>query len=136
MPILRQVDNPEYRKKLSLPSTQGLPEDQQAWVVMDTSPLLTADTIDFSRSVSEMQASVMVLARRIKEWNLTEADGTACDITLDNLVRLEMGDVRFLSSQIEKDVPVLSDEQKKTSLDTSAPSPTASTTTSVNIQSQ
>lgn len=130
MPTLRELDNPASHKKLILPSTQGLPAEEQAWVVLDTGSLISADILDASASDSHIKVMALMLSRRIKEWNYTEIDGQPTPITFDSVCRLEVGDLNFLNSQIEVKSGELTTEQKKTSSPTSETSQQTATTTS------
>lgn len=113
MPQLKQLETKP--QKFVLPSTAELPEADQAWVVLDVSPILTGDMIGMENIGGQIEISLSVLLNKITDWNYTEADGTTTPITLDNLKRLDVGDYMYLTAQLNggKVPSSLTQEQKK-----------------------
>ncbi len=136
MPTLKVLDNPEYRKKLYLPSTAAESEENKAWVVMDTSPLISADIVEVDPMASLTKTMAFIVSRRVKEWNFTEADGSKIEITFENVCRLPIADLRFLNGEVEVKGQTVSEEQKKTLSDTLETPQPAKTTISVDGPSQ
>lgn len=113
-------------KKVVLPSTKDLAEPEQAWVVIQTGRILGGDTVNVDDPESQMGVALSILSGRIKEWNFTEADGKPTPITLDNVKRLELDDMNYLFGELDlKNAVSLSTEEKKSSLTSSEPTPTA-----------
>lgn len=136
MAILRG-SGPENYEKFYLPSTSGLDEEQRAWVVMDIGPMITADTLGIKENMGVMEVSLMMLARRIKEWNFTDEALKPIDVSVTTISQMDLADVQFLSRQIPAGgTGELSNEQKKTSSDTSSTEPKVTSTTIPVIQSQ
>jgi hypothetical protein len=101
MPQLGQSE-PDI-KKFMLPSTASLPEDDQAWVVMDVGTILSGDFMDVlpdDDNAPAGQISGDMLCDRIQEWNFTEADGSAAALTLANIRRLAVDDMIYLMNQL------------------------------------
>ena len=124
MPQLRTTNS--SRKQIILPSTKDLPAEEQAWVVLDTSPTTAADTLDITEGMGMMRILITLLTNRITEWNYTDENGTPVPITFDNVCKLEIDDLKYLANTLPEDDNSrdLTEEQKKTSLDTSEQSPT------------
>jgi len=99
MPVLASLPQPDI-KQFFLPSTASLPEADQAWVKMDVSPLNAQDFLVMEGGESAVKIGMRVFAERIKEWNFTEADGTTVPIAYENILRLDQGDLKYLSSQM------------------------------------
>lgn len=107
MPVLPSAA--AHVKQFYLPSTatdangNAVPQDQQAWVKMDVSPLNTGDLLMFNQTDAEQGLSVKLFAEflvnRIKEWNYTEADGSPVPITFETVCRLDQKDFAYLSQQ-------------------------------------
>lgn len=136
MPILQITQ--EKLEKIYLPSTEKDPvEENRGWVVMDVSPLLAgdADAVE-SGTKSGAAATRQMLAKRIKEWNYTQADGTPIDITAENLRFFNMEDFGFLQEKIEKGQEALTDEEKKESSSTSLPNATGAIPITITDNSQ
>jgi hypothetical protein len=128
MPYL--PDNTEKLERVFLPSTEHLPDDEKAWVVMDVSPLLAGDAGNVGQDAETgADASLYMLTARIREWNFTERDGSPSDISLDNIKRLHLADLGHLQNKIEVGEGALTDEEKKASSEPSLPPETG-----VNIQ--
>ena len=118
MPLL---GNAEKLEKIVLPSTSSLPQDQQAWVVMDVSANKAGDYYNVD-SMTAGHMTFAVLQERIREWNYQDAQGQTVPITVENLKRLNRDDFAFLQTKISDGTSEkMSDDQKKTSSDTSSP---------------
>lgn len=123
MPVL-QIST-EKLEKIFLPSTEKAAEDEKAWVVMDISPMLTGDTEAVEQDAKNAgQATMYMLAARIKEWNFTELDGTPIDITYDAMKRMQLSDFGFLQKKLETGEGALTEDEKKASSSTLSPSAT------------
>lgn len=113
MPIL--PSHTPVIRQLYLLSTRSLPQDQQAWVKLDVGPLLTEDTFLYTDlDVNSNVRFARWLARRIVEWNFTEADGTPVPINYDTISRLPKEDFDYLANQdLVKQPEGLPAEEKK-----------------------
>lgn len=120
-------------KRLYLPTTEHLPEDERAWVdVKDRMQL--GDMADASHGDTITEQGIISLSHYITAWNYTEADGSATPITTDTVRKLDYKDFLFLTDHYNTDINKaqegLSDEEKKASTSISVPvktedSPTA-----------
>lgn len=107
-------------ERIVLPSTKDLPEDQQAWVVMDTSPRRAGDLALVDRTMTDGQVGVAVIAGRIKEWNYTDANGKAFPITTESVGNIiGQDDFQYLATKMGSSEGGLTDEEKKDSKSTS-----------------
>jgi hypothetical protein len=117
MPVLPSKSS--LIKQLYLPSTSSLPQDQQAWIKIDLSPLGTEDLLLFDElgeGDKKMHAFMEWLTLRIKEWNFTEEDGSPVPISFDTICRLPREDFEYIAQQAapqQQDSPNLSADQKK-----------------------
>lgn len=113
MPVLPSLPEPVI-KQFYLPSTSSLPQEEQGWVKMDVSPMNVQDRLSAEAGETPVQASIRILATRIREWNFTEADGSAAAITPVSVLRLGDANLNYLAAQIsvESDT-ALSAAQKK-----------------------
>jgi hypothetical protein len=125
MPVL--TVSTEKLEKLFLPSTEkAANEEDKAWVVMDVSPLLTGDTAAVESDAKNAgEATMYMLAARIKEWNFTEQDGTPIDVNFESMKRLQLTDFTFLQNKLETGEGALTDDEKKESSATLSPSASA-----------
>lgn len=122
MPVLQT--NPEL-KKLYLPSFEEVAnEEDKGWVVMDISPRKAGDIAGVQRGMGEAKIGISMLVGRIKEWNFTDEQGVALEITLDTVMKLHMDDFYFLQKQLVEVPEEISTEEKKTSNPTSQHSET------------
>jgi hypothetical protein len=135
MAQLRPSEDKENWKQFILPSSKDKTGNDQAYVIMDAGPLVTADTLDITPDSSLMKTTALMLTRRIQEWNFEDASGPL-PITYDNVIRMEIEDIQFLSRQIDDTNRNLTDEQKKTLTSTSPEQPEVKTTTIPVTQSQ
>ncbi len=97
-----------------LPTTKTAPDADKAWVKLEVGAVTAGDLIGLNDDTGAIEATVKLLATRIKEWNFTEADGQPVPITEATVRRLDMEDFGYLASKVKTDVATLSDEQKKT----------------------
>jgi hypothetical protein len=100
MPLLET----ERLQKIILPSTANLPADQQEWVVMDISQLKGADldAIDENAEKNIMKFFGQIVTLRIREWNVTEANGELAELSAENIGRLPLEDRAHLYAQIDQ----------------------------------
>lgn len=123
MPQLRSHN--ANKKQVILPSTKDLPPEDQAWVVVDVSPATAADTLDITEGMGSMRILITLLANRIVEWNYTDENGVAIPITFDSVCRFDIEDLKYLANMLpnegDDDSRGLTEEQKKTSSDTTEP---------------
>lgn len=105
----------ENRKQFYLPSTNHLPIEQQAYIIVDVAPMLTGDMINPDLKDGEninLRLAKLFLSR-IKEWNLT-VSGQPLPVTLASMALLQREDFEYLVNQPFVDAdPVLEDGQKK-----------------------
>lgn len=111
--------------KLFLPSTKNKPDAEKAWVMM-RAKMLYGDSIAGSAGSTLDEAGKLILFRMVKDWNFTDENDVPIPITLETIEWLDKIDADFLGDwiieQTENQKEGLSDEEKKTSLDTSTPS--------------
>lgn len=102
-------------KRFYLPSTKALPQEEQAYVDLDASPIITGDLLDMDDKGGAVKMGADLLASRIKAWNFTEEDGTTpVAISVDAVCRMELSDFSYLSDQIDsKGLEGLTKSQKK-----------------------
>lgn len=100
MPVLKKYE--EKIDRIYLPSTEHLPEEQKAFVDMDTRPVQTADIEDVDPELSQISISVEMLAERIKGWNFTDESGNDLPVTVENIKLLEVSDFVHLGDIINK----------------------------------
>ena len=107
-------------KRLVLPSTKHLPEEEQAWIEMDVSPRKAGDYL-FANSPIAGEITFAIILSRIKDWNYTELNGDPVPVTIDAIKLLDAEDFRFLQDQIIADEDRrMSAEEKKDLSDTSS----------------
>jgi hypothetical protein len=111
MPVLEKKSKIE---RLYLPSTKHLPEDQQAFVDMETGPMTTGDIIDVDPKAGEVEIGVRMLVSRVKGWNFTNAEGSELEISFESLQLLDMEDFAFLAAKIPQNTEALTAQEKKT----------------------
>ncbi len=135
MPVLTFDDTP---KRFILPSFEG--KNDQAWVEMKTYPLCADDypqyydalflyreAVKQDPSLKEPVLNYYILARRITDWNWTDANGAKLPITVENISHFRLADIAFLILKIEDEAPEdLSNPKDGTSSATSSASTTAS----------
>lgn len=103
-------------KRITLQSTAELPPEQQAYVVLQTGKVLGGDIANVENPENNLGVAMAILAGRIKEWNFTDEQGKTTPITLENVKRLEMGDMTALFGELDlNNVSGLSGDQKKSS---------------------
>lgn len=109
-------------EQIILPSTKDLPEDQQAWVVMDVSPRRAGDLALVDRSMTDGEVGLAVIAGRIKEWNYTDANGKVFPITTETVGDIiGQDDFQYLATRMGSSEGGLTEDEKK---DLSSTSPT------------
>lgn len=111
MPVLK--DKSEI-KRVYLPSTESLPEEQKAFVDMEVGPMTTADIVGLDTNAGEVEMGVRMLAARIKGWNFTDEAGNEIEINFDNVKKLDIEDFTFLAEKLPQNINTLSAAEKKT----------------------
>lgn len=101
-------------KQFYLPSTMGLPDEEQAWVKMDISPMKGEDLVIGEEMSSKIEASAQILSERITEWNFTDETNNKIDISLESCKLLDLQDFIYLQKQIKGKMMDLTTAQKKT----------------------
>lgn len=110
-------------KKIVLPT---YPEDDPAWVTVQTGGLTTRDVIHVSDDDTEVQASIAAVTERIKEWNLEGEDGAVLPITIENVGKLQIEDFAVLAEAVREEKEALTDAEKKALSNISSASETVS----------
>lgn len=113
-------------RKIYLPSTEGLPEEEKAWVEVKTR-LAGGDMLVASVNGSnDIQRTEAALASYIVKWNFTNEAGETEPITRETVHQLETEDLQMLILEMnsaQKSVKTsIEGEQKKTSSSISTPS--------------
>lgn len=98
MPVLPQ--NQALIKQFYLPSYASLPQEQQGWVKLDVGPALAGETLLYDDTDSADMRFIKLLSFRIKEWNMTEDNGTAIPVNVEGVKRLLKPDYLYLVEQI------------------------------------
>jgi len=91
-------------KKVWLPSSANEPiEDDKGWAVIETGAIKAGDVLymDASSTKYGMAFNMMLLAQRIKEWNIKDASGAVAEISLDTVKQLDLEDVTVLINELE-----------------------------------
>lgn len=113
-------------RKMFLPSTEGLAEEDKAWVEvktrLDGGDMLRAST----NGVDNIERTIAALATYIVSWNYTDDNDEIEPITFESVRRLEIEDFQALvldMNAAQKSVKTsVEGEQKKTSSSTLTPS--------------
>lgn len=112
-------------KRLYLPSTKDLPEEEKAWVEVKDR-LTGGDWVASAIGKDNAERTDIGLSMFIVNWNFTDAEGKVEPITPQSVHRLELEDYNFLGKELKeatKDVASsLDEDQKKTLSSTSTPS--------------
>lgn len=90
-------------KKIYLPSTNDLAENEKAWVVLRLGKLLGGDIAEVTDFTSNAKVSLGVLASRIQEWNF-EDNGQPVPINFENVCRMEGEDIGHLLNELKGDL--------------------------------
>lgn len=90
-------------RRVYLPSTKDLPQDQQAWVELQVGKMTTEDmlVLDEEDTEHDAQATAKVLSNRIKAWNFTEEDGTDIEISYEAVCRLDPVDYMEIAKSMQ-----------------------------------
>lgn len=124
MPVLNLDDT---TKRFIAPSTASTAD--QGYVEMTTYPICADDYVNIMGRNNDptINVNAELLARRIKDWNYTDATGVKLEISARACSRLPVRDQLFFIDCIEA-VPSteVGDDQKKGSTSTSSAEPTAS----------
>ena len=111
MPTLQKKSKIE---RFYLPSTKDLPEDQKAFVDMETGKLTAGDIVGVDVKAGEVEIGVRMLASRIKGWNFTDEQGNPLEVNFETVQLIDMEDFAFLAQKIPQDLEKLSVPEKKT----------------------
>lgn len=112
MPVLEKKSE---LKRIYLPSTSHLPEDQQAFIDLEVGKMTTGDIVGIDTSASEVEMGVIMLVNRIKGWNFTDSNGNELEINLKNVQLLDVQDFTRLSEELNLGgLESLSETEKKT----------------------
>jgi hypothetical protein len=112
MPVLEKKSNLE---RVYLPSTKHLPEEEQAFVDIESGKMTTGDVIGVDPTSGEVEVGVRMLVNRIKGWNFTDSEGKELEINFENVQLLEIEDFSFLAEKLNLGaVEGLSEIEKKT----------------------
>jgi hypothetical protein len=100
---------------LTLPSST---KDDPATVTVDTE-ITGGDALLLEAADDRSEAAIELVAHLIKEWNFTDGEGKAADISAENVKKLSIGDFKYLTEQIfsllgleANASPVSTDEKK------------------------
>jgi hypothetical protein len=107
--------------KVILPSTEGLPDEEQAWAEIKTD-LLVGDLERLESLDESMGTMVKLLSLMIVDWNFTDQDGEKEPINQDSVRKLRPDDFNALIGKVFTDK--LTQDDKKKLLSTSAPDTT------------
>ena len=111
MPVL---DNKNKVERVYLPSTKNLPQEEQAFVDMNTGPLTAGDIIGVDPKLQEeLVMAVIMLTNRIAGWNFTDASGEDLPVTAENVRMLGVEDFTFLAEKLPQGESSLDDSEKK-----------------------
>lgn len=115
MPQLRQ----KQIIRVELPSYEN--EQDKAYVELET-PLQMSDyeNLELVGNESQTRQSAMVVATKIKSWNLTDAEGKTLEVNADNVLALDAADFGTLTIELglDKIMQRLSRAKKKSSSST------------------
>ena len=111
-------------KRLYLPSTEGLAEEEKAWVEVKDR-LTGGDWVAAMVGADAARRTDIGLSMFIVNWNFTGLEGAVEPITPESVHRLELKDYNFLSQELmaasEAIVSSIKGDQKKTLSSTSTP---------------
>lgn len=123
MPVLQK----SATTKIVLPTTEKLPEAEQAWVKVKNN-LSLEDIIPTTQGDTELDKAINGVANFISEWNYTNPDGSPIEITADSIKLIDWSDFTFIRDLFYVRVGIMkqgvSSEEKKTSTESSEESTT------------
>jgi hypothetical protein len=93
--------------RLFLPSTKGLSEAEQAYVVV-SSNITPEHLLGLDADKPELVQNIQVLTNLIREWNFTDDNGSPVEITYDNVKKLDMADFTYLGSWLAERLSAVS----------------------------
>jgi len=99
MPL--QKSNEGNYKKVFLPSSKDLAEDQKEWVVLEVGPMMGADMLEADTFDKPIGFKFEVLISRMQEWNVRDTDGEVAKMTPENIKRLNVEDLAYLITHME-----------------------------------
>lgn len=95
MPILEEVIP---NKKIVLPASSK--PDDEAWVeVAQGANMDLVDGLTDDETQSKVALAAIVLSRIIKAWNFTDKTGNIASITPENIRKLPLTDIAYISEQ-------------------------------------
>ncbi len=118
MATLRKAEN---KQKIDIPdyiNPDG--ESEEAWVVMDISPITIGDTASIGLATSDMEAALSMLAKRIVEWNFTDDNNVPVEISAETVGYLGIEAFTYLQGKIQQ-VPGSLPADAKKNLSESSP---------------
>lgn len=113
-------------RKIFLPSTEGLPEEEKAWVEVKTR-LTGGDMLAAATGGNDdIERTEAAIAAFIVDWNFTNEEGETEPITRQSVHQLEIDDFSLLAIEVQKAQKsvdtTIEGEQKKTSSSILTPS--------------
>ena len=123
MPVLQKSED---ILRVYLPSTDGLPHEERAWVDV-RSRLLVGDVERITQGKTDeanaITGSIRLLSGMVRDWNYTDAEGQKLPVTEENLRLLETQDLQAIGEHLEKQrrPAEASAEEKKRSFSGSLP---------------
>ena len=90
-------------KQLNLPSSDGVPEGDKEWVMLEVGPILGGDLFGSTASKDPSSLTINILAKRIKEWSVRGIDGEIAPISVESLSHLSVIDLAFLLDEFVGD---------------------------------
>lgn len=91
-------------KKIFLPTSKDLAEEEKEWVVLEVGEILGADVIDMDSFESVTAFKYHILCNRLLEWNVKDTDGEVAKINKDTVKRLPFEDLAFLMKEVDTEV--------------------------------
>lgn len=104
-------------KKLVLPKSTKI-YNEECWVECYETAVM-GDFVGVSAITDQIESSLAVLAKIIKNWNFTAEDGSTLSINSVNVGLLPLEDIVFLSSELGVEANLI-DNAKKNSLSISS----------------
>lgn len=93
-------------KKIYLPSSADLPEEEKEWVVLEMGPMIGSDVVIVENFTTASGFQFDILAHRLLEWNVRDLDGDVAATTKDNIRRLPKDDLMFLMTEVTTEATV------------------------------
>lgn len=109
MPQLRKTEV----KRFYLPSFEDLPQDEQAYIDLET-PMKMSEFDDVDTTLPQVEQTASIIMKKIKAWNLTDENDQPLEINIKNVTDLDPSDFAFLSVQLGLHRMMRLTAQKKT----------------------